>query len=350
MQLKESIEKIIKKHEDNFYGVILIKSEKEIIFSKSYGYAHSGWKIPNSLETRFDTASITKLFTTIGILQLIEKGYIDFDTRAVKYLQIKETTIPDDVTIYHLLTHTSGIADDADEEEGEDYEELWRLKPNYSVREAKDFLPQFIYKKPKFKAGEKCSYNNVAFILLGLIIEKVTGMNYRDYINLNVFQRIGMKNTEFCSMDEVNANVAEGYSPVRDEKGKLVKYRKNIYSFPPIGTPDSGAYTTASDLDLFIRQLKKGKLLDKKLTEDIFKPKVDYFIRGNYKKMAGYCFEFTVDNSDKIICMDKGGSNVGVNNEFYYFPDSDITMVILSNNEYPTHTIKYDLVDVIKNA
>jgi len=83
-----------------------------------------GWKIPNNMDTRFDTASITKLFTTVGILQLIDRGDISFDTRVIDFLELKETTISRDVNMFHLLTHTSGIADDTDEEEGEDYEEL----------------------------------------------------------------------------------------------------------------------------------------------------------------------------------------------------------------------------------
>lgn len=172
-------------------------------------------------------------------------------------------------------------------------------------------------------------------------------MKYRDYIGKNVFDKVGMRNTEFCSMDRIYYNVAEGYLPIKDEKGDIKEYRKNIYSYPPIGTSDSGAYTTAGDLDLFIRALKSGKLLNKELTEDIFKPKINYRTVGKYRKMLGYCFEFSVDINNKIICMDKGGSNAGVNNDFYYFPDTDITMIILSNNEYPTHTIKYEMIDEI---
>jgi len=345
MELSKKIEEIMGKHKNDFSRVVLVKNNRDIIYSNAFWYAHMGWKIPNNMDTRFDTASITKLFTTVGILQLIDRGDISFDTRVIDFLELKETTISRDVNMFHLLTHTSGIADDTDEEEGEDYEELWKLKYNYSVREAVDFLPQFILKPSKFKPVEKCNYNNVAFILLGLIIEKVSVMNYREYIQKNVFDRVGMSNTEFCSMDGINYNVAEGYAPIRDENGKIVHYRKNIYSYPPIGTPDSGAYTTASDLDLFVRELKNGKLLSEKLTRDTLKPKVNYRLVRNYKKMIGYCVEFSMDDSNKIICIDKGGSNVGVNNDFYYFPDLDITMVILSNNEYPTHTIKYEIME-----
>lgn len=159
MKLDKEIEKIMEKHKADFSGVVLVKNNRDIIYSKAHGYAHRGWKIPNNIDTRFDTASITKLFTTVAILQLIDKGDISFETKVIDFLDIKETTISNGVNIFHLLTHTSGIADDADEEEGEDYEEIWKVKPNYSVREAVDFLPQFIHKPSKFKHGERCSYN-----------------------------------------------------------------------------------------------------------------------------------------------------------------------------------------------
>src|SRR5690606_18461850 len=115
------------------------------------------------------------------------------------------TKIPVDVTIFHLLTHTSGIADDADEELGESYEALFINKPNYSIRDCMDFIPQFAYKEPKFKAGTNVSYNNCAFVLLGLAIEKVTNEKYREYIVRNIFHPCGMDNTSFFSKDESDA-------------------------------------------------------------------------------------------------------------------------------------------------
>jgi len=124
------------------------------------------------MQTKFDTASITKLFTAVAIVQLIDNGAIRLDDQITELLDLSGTAIPDDVTISHLLTHTSGIADDADEEEGESYEDLFKNKPNYSIRNCIDFLPQFAYKKPKFKAGTKVSYNNCAFVLLVLATRK----------------------------------------------------------------------------------------------------------------------------------------------------------------------------------
>lgn len=124
--------------------------------------------------------------------------------------------------VYHLLTHTSGIGDDAEEENGESYEDLWRTKPNYAVTTTADFLPQFIHKPPNFPPGQGCSYCNCSFVLLGLMIEKISGMNFRDYVRQNIFTRAGMPHSDFLRLDRVYENVAEGCDPLCDEKENVV--------------------------------------------------------------------------------------------------------------------------------
>lgn len=123
-----------------------------------------------------------------------------------------ETKIPNDVTITHLLTHTSGIADDADEEAGEKYVDLFIDKPNYSIRKCKDFIPQFAYKEPIFRAGTGVRYNNCAFALLGIVIEEVCHISYTEYVSKNIFDVCRMNNTGFYSKDHDNAAIAEGYT------------------------------------------------------------------------------------------------------------------------------------------
>lgn len=335
MALTNGISDVFKKyyHNSNFSGAGLVKQGNSTIFSGAFGYAHKGMKVENTINTRFDTASITKLFTTVAVLQLIDKGLLSFNDRIIKMLNISDTSISEEVTIYHLLTHTSGIGDDADEEDGESYEEIWKNKPNYSIRETVDFLRQFIHKPSKFAPGMGCRYNNVAFVLLGLAMEKVSGIKYRDYIAENIFKKAGMSNTEFCSMDGIYSNVAEGYAKVDDDRGNLIGWRKNIYSFPPIGSPDSGAYTTVGDLDRFIRSLRRGELLSGQLTNEILCPKVVYRKHENFTEMMGYGFEFAVDSDDRVIFMKKDGCNPGVDCVITYYPDIDTTVAILANQD-----------------
>lgn len=336
MKIEERIKEIVETYaaEKDFSGAILVKKVNDILFSGAYGYAHKGWKIKNTVDTKFDTASVTKLFTTVGVLLLIEKGVLNFQDRVLEILDIKDTTISKEVSIYHLLTHTSGIGDDADEEAGESYEDIWKTKPNYSIRELVDFLPQFIYKAPNFEPGKGCRYNNVAFILLGLVIEKITGEKYRDYIKEEVFEKIGMANSRFYSMDGINENVAEGYAMVCDAKDEFIGWRKNIYSYPPIGSPDGGAFTTVEDLDIFIRKLYSGEFLSKELTEDLFTPKVVYreYEKATVKMGYGFEFIFRKDEED-ILLVTKDGVNSGVACKFNYYPSVDATVIILANQD-----------------
>lgn len=312
-------------------GVCLVKQGDNVLYHDAHGYAHLGLKVKNNIQTRFDTASVTKLFTAVAILQLVDKGIIELEDRVLDILKIEDTTISRDVSLYQLLTHTSGIGDDADEDAGEDYEALFKENPNYKVRNTLDLLPQFMHKPRVFQPGEGCRYNNSAFVLLGLVIEKLTNISYREYVKKNIFEIAGMTSTEFCSMDRTNENVAEGYEALKDECNMTVGYRKNIYSYPPIGSPEAGAYTTALDLERFYRKLMAGDLLSKELTTDILKPKEEYEELPDFHIMMGYGFEFFVDLNGKIKCINKDGTNVGVDSILSYYPQSDITIVILAN-------------------
>lgn len=141
-------------------------------------------------------------------MQLVDEDKIALETPVMPFLGIEGTKISDEVTVYHCLTHTSGIDDDADEEAGEDYELLLVGTPNYSIRETRDFLPQFAWKDPVFAPGVGVRYNNCAYVLLGLGIEKVSGLSYRDYARRNVFARAGMTGADFLVMDSVAPNMA----------------------------------------------------------------------------------------------------------------------------------------------
>ena len=178
--------------QDGFSGVVLVTRGGAELFAGAYGYASRAWKVPNTMATRFDTASVTKLFTAVATLQLIDQGRLSFETRAVELPALRDTAIGRDVNVYHLLTHTSGIADDADEESGEDYADVWRTRPNYAVTETADFLPQFAYKPPNFPPGQGCRYCNCGYVLLGLLVERASGLSYRDYVRRHLFAPAGM--------------------------------------------------------------------------------------------------------------------------------------------------------------
>jgi CubicO group peptidase (beta-lactamase class C family) len=273
--------------QNSFSGVVLITQGSSQLFAGAYGYASRSWKVPNILTMRFDSASVTKLFTSVATLQLIDRGLLAIDTPVIDFLGLQDTAISSAVNVFHLLTHTSGIADDADEESGEDYADIWKTRANYAVLETVDFLPQFAYKPPNFPPGQGCRYCNCSYVLLGLLIEKASGLSFRDYVRQHIFAPAEMRHSDFYRMDMVNDNVAEGCDPLRDEHGNIVAWKKNIYSYPPIGSPDGGAHVTASDLDRFLREVKAGTLLSPQLTAAFFTPQVLHHVQDDWKHMFG---------------------------------------------------------------
>jgi CubicO group peptidase (beta-lactamase class C family) len=155
-----------------FCGILRVDQGRTTVFQDVHGLASRAWKVPITAHTRFDCASVTKLFTAVATLQQLETGAFDLNTSAIEYLGLEGTAISPDVTVYHLLTHTSGIGDDEDEASGERYEDLFVDKPNYALRNTADCLPNFVNKPSNFAPGEGCRYCNVSYVLLGLMVER----------------------------------------------------------------------------------------------------------------------------------------------------------------------------------
>lgn len=310
---------------DQFSGVVLITRDGSPIFSGAYGFASRAWKTPNTLDTRFDTASITKLFTSVVALQTVEKGMLHVNTRAVPLLGLENSAINPDVTLEHLLTHTSGMGDDADEEAGEDYADIWKERISYMVRETTDLLPQFVHKMPNFAPGEGCRYCNAGYILAGLMVEEVTGDRYRDRVSADVFDTAGMADSGFFAMDSIEPRVAEGADPVA---GGWVR---NIYSYPPIGSPDGGAHVTAGDLVRFLQALRHGHLLGEEWTRRFLEPVVRHSGDESGELHFGYGLEFRYDRKGDLIYMGKDGVNAGTSAVLRHYPSIETTVVVLSN-------------------
>jgi CubicO group peptidase (beta-lactamase class C family) len=342
--MRDEILKIIDRYEaeEDFSGAVLVREGDEEIVHEARGLAHRGFGVPNTVDTRFDIASVTKLFTATAIMQLVDHGEIALDTRVMPFLGIAGTRISDEVTVFHCLTHTSGIGDDADEEAGEDYADLWIERPNYAVRETRDFLPQFVDKAPTFAPGEGVRYNNVAFVLLGLVIEQVSGMPYRDYVRKRIFAPAGMTGAEFCAMDEVCPNAAEGYSPVEREDG-TVGWRKNIYSYPPVGSPDGGATVTARDLDRFVAAIRAGALMGEDAARELLRPHVKRRDIDSGSHWNGFGFEFSVNAENEIVRFGKDGQNAGVASFATWFPERDIACVLLANQDCDVWAMQREL-------
>jgi len=242
------------------------------------------------------------------------------------------TTVSPEVALRHLLTHTSGLADDADEEAGEDYEALWVDKPVYSVIETHDFLPQFAYKPALFAPGSRCRYCNVGYILVGLAIESATGTSYWEHVQTVVFDRAGMADSGFFDRRWAVPDVAEGWDPVLDDGGVRTGWKANIFSYPPIGSPADGAHVTVGDLVTFAQAVRAGRLLTPELTEAFLTPQVLHHARDGHEIWYGYGLEFVRDPDGTVRSQYKDGDNTGALGIFRYYPAAGVDAVMLSNS------------------
>jgi CubicO group peptidase (beta-lactamase class C family) len=319
--------------DDVFSGVVRIERSGEVLLERGYGLASRAWGVPCSPEQRFDTASVTKVFTAVAVLQQVEAGAFSLETSTTGYLGLDGTTIAPEVTPYHLLTHTSGIGDDADEDDGVAYEAVFADRPNYSIRETVDFLPQCAHNEPKFAPGEGTRYCNCSYVLLGRMVERASGMPYRDYVLEQVFAPAGMDRSGFFRMDRIEPDVAEGADPVTDAAGAVVGWRRGIYSYPPAGSPDGGAYVTARDLIAFLHALRGGRLLGEELTAAILQPKEDYRELPTGSHRTGYGFEFEIGFDGEVTNYWKEGINVGVSAVLSHWPRQGVTFAVLSNRQ-----------------
>jgi CubicO group peptidase (beta-lactamase class C family) len=310
---------------EDFSGAIHIRQRGQVLLDEAYGVATRRWNVPVTTKTRFDVASVTKLFTAVAVLQQVDAGTLALDGLIHDYVDLAGTQIPAEVTLKQLLSHTSGIADDADEEAGESYEALWVERPNYSVTETVDFLPQFVHKAPNFPPGQGCRYCNVGYILAGLALENATGGSYRDHVVEHVFTPAGMR-AGFFDMRQAVPDVAEGWE--QDGTG----WRSNIYSYPPIGSPDGGAYATARDLVVFLEAVRFGSLLSPESTEAFLTPQVKHHEYGGQVLEYGFGLEFR-SAAGRLRSLSKDGINTGASAIVEYFPDHDLTLSMVSNTE-----------------
>ena len=228
-----------------------------VIKFNTYGYADLSNKISNALNKRFGTASEGKVFVAVGIMQLIEKRLLRFEDKIGDLLDFDLKDIDKDITVEQLLTHTSGIPDYYDESEIDEYEELWVDFPNYRIRSNRDLIPLFIDKPMMYLRGERFQYNNTGFVVLGIIIEIVTGMSFDEYLKVNIFSPCKMNGTGYYELDRLPEKCASSY--IYDEDRDT--YRTNIYSVDGKGTGAGGAFTTIGDIEKFWDNLIGNKLI-----------------------------------------------------------------------------------------
>lgn len=328
-----SIENLIK---DGFSGCIFIKKNGSVIFNKAFGFADMPNKIPNEIDTIFPTASAGKAFVAAGILQLVERGALKFDDTIGGLLDMDWKDIDRGITVKQLLTHTSGIPDYFDESVMEDYSQLWRDYPNYKIRTNADLVPLFIDKPMMYPKGERFQYNNTGYVVLGLIMESLTGMPFDQFLQENVFEPCAMHCTGHYELDRLPAKCANAY--IRDEKRG--GYYTNIYSVDAKGTAGGGAYTTAGDIDAFWTSLLGGKLVSKEMLREMLKVQ-----SGDGKYYYG-CGVWLKPYGDAFIPYIQG-SDPGVSFVSSYDIANDIEITVVSNKGDDVWSLRRELMKAI---
>lgn len=215
-----------------FSGVVLIARDGKPVLERAAGLAHRGFGVANRIDTKFNLGSINKTFTRLAIAQLMQAGKLTLDDTLGRHLP--DFPNPDaaaKVTITHLIEMRSGLGDFF----GPDFDAVSKNR----VRTLADYLPFFAKKPLAFEPGTAQAYSNGGYVTLGLIIEKLTGQTYHDYVRENIFKPAGMNDTDAYSLDATTPNLAVGYT-----RGGV----SNIYTLPARGSSAGGGYSTAPDL------------------------------------------------------------------------------------------------------
>lgn len=304
---------------DKFSGVVLVAKDGKPIFEKAYGLANKVRNIPNNPETKFNLGSMNKMFTSVAIAQLAQAGKLSFDDTVGKHLpDYPNKDVANKVTIHHLLTHTSGLGS------------YWNAKfeaRKGSIKTVSDYLSLFADEPLSVEPGNRFRYSNSGFIVLGAIIEKVSGKNYYDFVREHIYKPAGMTNTEFYEMTESTPNLAMGYT-TEGEKAESAARHDNTGSRPNRGGPAGGGYSTAQDLLRFHMALRNHKLLNQKYTELITAGKVDM---GRAKYAYGFGDEAV---NGKRVFGHNGGAP-GIASDLSMYPESGYTTVVLTNYDPP---------------
>jgi D-alanyl-D-alanine carboxypeptidase len=293
-----------------FSGAVLVAHQGKPVFSGAYGMANRESGEPNKLTTRFRMGSMNKMFTATAIMQLVQAGKIKLDDPLGKFLtDYPNKDVASKVTIHHLLTHTGGTGDIF----GPEFESH-RLQ----LRTLSDYIKLYGSRGLAFEPGKQWDYSNYGFILLGAIVEKVSGQSYYDYVRDHIYTPAGMTRTASEPEDVAVPDRAIGYMRVGESS------KPNTETLPYRGTSAGGGYTTVEDLLRFANALTEHKLLNAQYTELMTTAKPE---TGD----ARYAYGFQDDVVRGVRSFGHSGGAPGMNGDLQIFPQTGYVVVALAN-------------------
>jgi CubicO group peptidase (beta-lactamase class C family) len=298
---------------DVFSGAALLAKDGKVIYKKAFGMANKDFNAPNRVDTKFNLGSMNKMFTSVAIAQLVERGKISFDDPLAKFLpEFPSKEAAEKIKIKHLLCHTAGL--------GSYFNSKFMESSRARFRTTNDFMELAKDEKLAFEPGTSWRYSNTGMLVLGAVIEKATGQSYYDYIRENIYKPAGMINSDCYDLDRVNPNLAVGYEKDYTDDG--VRFRNNIFSHVIRGGAAGGGYSTVEDLMRFDVALRSNKLVGAEYVKLLLSPKPEL-------KSPDYGYGFQIDRENQVA--GHGGGFEGISSNLDMFLNSGYTAVVLSN-------------------
>jgi CubicO group peptidase (beta-lactamase class C family) len=311
----ESVEAKVK--ETDFSGAVHMARQDEVLYSGAWGLADRAHGIPNTSDTQFGIASGTKGFTALTIMSLVSDGLLEPSSSVRSIIGDELELIDPEVTVAHLLTHTSGIGDYLDESSMDDFDDYLMPVPVHQLASTVDYLPVLRGHPMKFAPGTRFEYCNGAFVVLALIIEALTGATYHDVVAERVFAPAGMGATAFLRSDQLPGSAAIGY--IDDAHG----WRSNHFHLPIRGSGDGGAFSTIDDISACWRSLYAGKIVPLPLVKEMTRA------HNNVSSESRYGLGFWLRADRDTVMLE--GSDAGVSFRTAYDPPSDLLYTVMSN-------------------
>ncbi len=312
-----------------FSGVVLVRSGGQTLFEHASGLAHRGHRVGLTPDTRFQVASVTKMITATTALRLVERGALSLEKPLTGFLppEFRPAGLDDRHTLHHLLSHTSGLANyhDNDDETWTSFTSAWDRVPVQQARGPRDILPLFVDLPAVSDPGE-FDYGDANYIIIGLLIEWVTGKPFATVAHDEVLVPTAMSRTGFFDLDSEPDDLASAYLVTEDPPDT---WHSNIYSVPAGGMPDGGMITTAADLAGFLDSLRSGSVLTPETFSQMLTP---HGIEEDTPEAYGYGMELVVVG-DTVTIYGHSGSDPGVSTIVSHYVDADTTVIVLCNHD-----------------
>jgi CubicO group peptidase (beta-lactamase class C family) len=315
-----------------FTGIVSVDVGDRRVLERCAGHLHRALGVPMTARTRIAIASGSKTFTALAVMRLVEDGALRLDQPVRGVLGDDLPLVDDTVTIEHLLTQTSGIGDYLDEDGDWEPADHVLTLPVHTLTTADAFLPMLEGHPRKFAPGERFSYCNGGYMVLAVVLERVTGETYHDVVRRLVLTPAGMQETDFLPLNELPADAAPGY--VHDQ-GDLV----NTLHLPVLGNGDGGAFTTADDLHRFWLGLLDGRIVSRGTVEEMIRPRHDVPAEG-----LRYGMGFWLHRTHTALVLE--GYDAGVSCRSTHVVGSRTTASVLGNSTEGA----WPVIDVVARA